>query len=76
MPRSPHRAFGRLGEAFASHPYLPKRIHALRAFADSELYRQAASLGDGGLDMDEVDRRTSEIIQITKAATPTTNERA
>lgn len=61
-------SFGRLSEAFASHPYLPKRIHALRAFADSELYRSAASLGPGGLDMDEVDRRTSDIIQITKGA--------
>lgn len=55
---------GRMSEAFASHPYLPKRIHALRAFADSELYRSAAGLGPGGIDMEEVDRRTSEIIQI------------
>ena len=62
------QSFGRLGEAFASHPYLPKRIYALRVFADSELYRSAASLGAGGLDMDEVDRRTSDIIQITKGA--------
>ncbi|HEY8431389.1 MAG TPA: M48 family metallopeptidase [Sandaracinaceae bacterium] len=57
---------GRLGEAFATHPYLPKRIHALRVFAESELYRSAAGLGEGGLDMEEVDRRTSEIIQIVK----------
>jgi Zn-dependent protease with chaperone function len=55
---------GRMSEAFASHPYLPKRIHALRAFAESELYRGAAGLGPGGIDMEEVDRRTSEIIQI------------
>ncbi|GAB5541743.1 MAG: M48 family metallopeptidase [Sandaracinaceae bacterium] len=59
-------SIGRLGEAFASHPYLPKRIHALRVFAESELYREAKGLGGGGLDMEEVDRRTSEIIQITK----------
>lgn len=59
-------SFGRLGEALASHPYLPKRIHALRVFAESEMYRSAASIGEGGLEMDEVDRRTSEIIQITK----------
>ena len=59
---------GRLSEAFASHPYLPKRIHALRVFADSELYRAALGMGAGGLDMDEVDRRTSDIIQITKGA--------
>ena len=61
------QGIGRLGEAFASHPYLPKRIHALRVFADSELYRKAASLGAGGLDMDEVDRLTSAIIQITES---------
>lgn len=60
------QSIGRMGEAFASHPYLPKRIHALRVFAESELYRQAAGLGSGGLDMEEVDRRTSAIIQITK----------
>ncbi|MFK7985736.1 MAG: M48 family metallopeptidase [Sandaracinaceae bacterium] len=62
-------SLGRMGEAFQTHPYVPKRIHALRVFADSELYRSVNG-GDGGLDMDEVDRRTSEIIQITKAATP------
>lgn len=57
---------GRLGEAFATHPYLPKRIHALRVFAESGLYRAAVGLGEGGLEMEEVDRRTSEIIQIVK----------
>lgn len=57
---------GRMSEVFATHPYLPKRIHALRAFADSELYRAAAGLGAGGIDMEEVDRRTSDIIQIMK----------
>jgi len=70
------KGFGRLGEAFQSHPYLPKRIHALRVFADSELYRSAASVGAGGLDMDEVDRRTSEIIQITKGAETPVEESA
>lgn len=59
------QSIGRMGEAFATHPYLPKRIHALRVFADSELYRSAAGLGAGGIDMEEVDRRTSQIIQIT-----------
>jgi Zn-dependent protease with chaperone function len=57
---------GRMAEVFATHPYLPKRIHALRVFADSELYRSAIGIGAGGIDMDEVDRRTSEIIQIMK----------
>ncbi len=58
---------GRFSEAFASHPYLPKRIQALRVFAESALYRDAIG-EDGGLSMSEVDRRTSEIIQILDGA--------
>jgi Zn-dependent protease with chaperone function len=57
---------GRFAELFASHPYLTKRIQALRVFGESEMYRQAAGVGEGGLSIDEVDRRTSEIIQIVK----------
>jgi len=54
---------GRYLEAFATHPYLPKRIAALRAFAESELYR--TSIGEtGGQTIDDVDVRTSEIIRI------------
>ncbi|HJL19895.1 MAG TPA: M48 family metallopeptidase, partial [Sandaracinaceae bacterium LLY-WYZ-13_1] len=36
-----NQSIGRMGEAFSTHPYLPKRIHALRVFADSALYRSA-----------------------------------
>lgn len=57
---------GRFTELFASHPFLTKRIHALRTFASSALYHEAVGLGEGGLPMEEVDRRTSEIIQIMK----------
>jgi hypothetical protein len=57
---------GRLTEAFQTHPFLPKRIHALRVFSESALYRSAIGQGDTGLDMEEVDRRTSEIITIMK----------
>ncbi|MDQ3032825.1 MAG: M48 family metallopeptidase [Myxococcota bacterium] len=54
---------GRFSEFFATHPFLPKRIQALRTFADSELYRK--HLGqDGGLSIEEVDERTSRIIAI------------
>ena len=58
---------GRLMEAFDSHPYLPKRIEALRVFAESALYRTATGAGTDGLSMEEVDRRTSEIVQIMRA---------
>ncbi len=54
---------GRYLEAFATHPYLPTRIAALRAFAESEIYRSA--IGEsGGQSIDDVDVRTSEIIRI------------
>lgn len=55
---------GRIQEAFASHPYIPKRAKALQVFADSALYREAMGFGRGGLDMEDVDEKTSEIIQI------------
>jgi hypothetical protein len=57
-------SLGRFTEVFASHPYIPKRIQCLRAFAESAMYREAAGLGSGGLSLEEVDRRTGEIIQI------------
>jgi Zn-dependent protease with chaperone function len=54
---------GRLAELGRSHPYLPKRIEALRVFAESALYR--AALGaTGGLARDELERRTVEIIKV------------
>jgi hypothetical protein len=57
---------GRLTELFASHPYIPKRIEAMRVFSESELYRRATGAGDEGLSMAEVDERTHDVIQIVK----------
>ncbi len=58
---------GRMLEAFDTHPYLPKRIEALRVFAESALYRRAIGAGDDGLSMEEVDRRTGAIVQILRS---------
>jgi len=58
---------GRFQEALSSHPYLPKRVQALRLFSESALYREAVGAGSGGLSMEEVDARTSELIQIVQA---------
>ncbi len=55
---------GRYAELHASHPWIPKRILALRAFAESELYRTHAGLGAGGLSMQDVDTKVHEIIKI------------
>jgi len=57
-------SIGRYGEVFATHPWLPKRVLALRVFGDSELYRRRAGLGDDGLSMQEVDDKVHEIIKV------------
>jgi Zn-dependent protease with chaperone function len=55
---------GRFGEVFATHPWLPKRVLALRAFGESQLYRSHAGLGSDGLSMDEVDAKVHGIIKV------------
>ena len=55
---------GRYAELQASHPWLPKRVLALRAFAESDLYRQHVGLGAGGLTMKEVDEKVHDIIRV------------
>ncbi|HJK97072.1 MAG TPA: M48 family metallopeptidase, partial [Polyangiaceae bacterium LLY-WYZ-14_1] len=56
---------GRFLEAMASHPYLPKRIEALRIFSQSQLYLETvgAPSPERGLPMDEVDRRTAALMR-------------
>lgn len=56
-------SIGRYSELFATHPFLPKRIKALRTFAESEIYRHEIGQ-DGGLSIEDVDERTSRIIAI------------
>lgn len=55
---------GKLSEITASHPWLPKRVMALRVFAESELYRKHAGLGEGGITMQEVDEKVHGIIKV------------
>ena len=54
---------GKYMEVFATHPWLPKRVLAMRVFAESELYRKAASVGTGGLTMPEVDDRVRALLK-------------
>jgi len=58
------QSLGRFGEVFSSHPWLPKRVLALQAFAESELFRRHAGLGSGGLAMAEVDERVHDYIKV------------
>ncbi len=54
---------GKYMEMFATHPWLPKRVLAMRVFAESELYRKAANLGPGGLTMKEVDDKVLQLLK-------------
>jgi Zn-dependent protease with chaperone function len=54
---------GKYMEAFASHPYLPKRVLAMRVFAESALYKKAVGLGETGLTMPEVDDRVRALLK-------------
>jgi Zn-dependent protease with chaperone function len=54
---------GKYMEMFATHPWLPKRVLAMRVFAESELYRKAAGVGTGGLTMPEVDDRVRALLK-------------
>jgi hypothetical protein len=56
-------SIGRYMEAFATHPWLPKRVLAMREFAKSELYRKAAGLGEGGMAMSDVDERVAALLK-------------
>jgi len=58
------RGIGRFAEYQASHPWLPKRVVALRAFAESALFREQLQIGPGGLTMEEVDERVHEVIKV------------
>jgi Zn-dependent protease with chaperone function len=55
---------GRYAELTASHPWISKRLLALKAFSESELYRHHAGLGEGGLTMEQLDEKVHEIIAV------------
>lgn len=63
------QGLGRYIEVLASHPWLPKRVLAMRVFAESALYRRSVGLdvgdvGNGkGLTMTEVDDRVRALLK-------------
>ena len=54
---------GKYMEVFATHPWLPKRVLAMRVFSESQLFRQAAGLGPEGLSMTEIDDRVKALLK-------------
>jgi len=59
------KGIGRYAELFRSHPYVPKRVQALRLFAGSAMYAQATG-GDpvGKPTLVEVDRQVADLISV------------
>jgi Zn-dependent protease with chaperone function len=55
--------YGRASELLQSHPYIPKRIQAVRLFSESEVYRKPGGLV-GGIELSEVDKRVAELVKV------------
>ena len=53
---------GKYMEVFATHPWLPKRVLAMRVFGDSALYHKTSGV-EGGLTMPEVDSRVASLLK-------------
>ncbi len=55
---------GRFSEVLATHPWLPKRVLALKTFGESELFQVHVGAQEGGLSMEEVDARVHEVVKV------------
>lgn len=59
------KGIGRYAELFRSHPYVPKRVQALRLFADSALYAQLTGQDlTGKLSLPEIDKQVGDLISV------------
>jgi Zn-dependent protease with chaperone function len=59
------RGFGRYAELFRSHPYVPKRVQALRLFAGSAMYAQATGQDPTGKpSLTDIDKQVSDLISV------------
>jgi Zn-dependent protease with chaperone function len=58
---------GKYMEVFATHPWLPKRVLAMRVFGESQLFREAVGVAElgrpPGLTMPEVDDRVASLLK-------------
>jgi Zn-dependent protease with chaperone function len=55
---------GRYAEMGASHPWLSKRMMAMRIFSESDIYRRHTGAGQDGLSMEQVDEKVQEVITV------------
>jgi Zn-dependent protease with chaperone function len=57
------QGIGRYMEVFATHPWLPKRVLAMRVFGASQLFQKAIGQTISGLTMSEVDSRVAALLK-------------
>jgi Zn-dependent protease with chaperone function len=56
---------GRFDELFATYPYLPKRVQALRLFADTTYFHSVVSAtSEAGLSKEECDAKVAELLAV------------
>jgi Zn-dependent protease with chaperone function len=61
----PKKGIGRYAELFRSHPYVPKRVQALRLFAESALYASVIGKDPAGKpSLPDVDKKVSDLISV------------
>jgi len=61
----PKKGLGRFGELFRSHPYVPKRVHALRLFATSALFASVTGQDPAGKPTaSEIDKQVADLISV------------
>lgn len=59
------KGLGRFAEMFRSHPYVPKRVQALRLFAESALYAQVTGQNPTGKPtLNDVDKQVTDLISV------------
>ena len=61
--REGREGLGRAVELVRSHPYVPKRLEAMRLFAQSERYRRSVGL-EGGRALADVDHAVEDVLQV------------
>ena len=57
-------SLGKFGELWQTHPFLPKRVLALRVFGESALFREHSGIGGGGLAIEAVDEKVHEYVRV------------
>jgi len=57
------QGIGKYMEVFATHPWLPKRVLAMRVFGESQLYHKAIGQPAAGLTMSEVDGQVAALLK-------------